>query len=247
MDAAQLYSIDPVTKTGTKLPVTFTGSTSCSGITELTPDVFAVVTGKYSGGKNTAGSWAIWKVDFTSGAPVASLVKTFADSTMFNGLTTLNNDTVLIGEGKGSVIRLTISSGESSTAISDASMAPPSSAPIPLGIDGLRYYNGTVYFTNIFKNTFSKVPVDGTGKATGAITTIWSNNLADDFTFAPDGSIYVAGSGKVLKVAPDGKTISTAFSISSPTSAAFGRTEKDKGTLYVTTSSGSVASVVISS
>jgi hypothetical protein len=56
----------------------------------------------------------------------------------------------------------------------------------------------------------------------------------------------VAGSGKVLKVAPDGKTITTAFSISGPTSAAFGRTEKDKGTLYVT-SSGSVVSVVISS
>ena len=59
-----------------------------------------------------------------------------------------------------------------------------------------------------------------------------------------DGSIYVAGSGKVLKVASDGKTVSTAFSISGPTSAAFGRTEKDKGTLYVT-SSGSVVSVNI--
>ncbi|TVY68894.1 hypothetical protein LSUE1_G009416 [Lachnellula suecica] len=245
MDAAQLYSIDPSTKTGTKL-VTFPGFTSTAGITEVSPDVFAVVAGNYSGsGGNKAGSWAIWKVDLTGAAPKTEVVKRFADSTMFNGLTTLNNDTVLIGEGKGSVIRLSISNGSSSTAIQDASMAPPSSAPIPLGIDGVRYFNGTVYFTNIFKNTFSKVPVDATGKATGAVVPIWTNNLGDDFTFGADGSAYVAGSGKLLKVTADGK-VSTAATISSPTSCAFGRGSADKGILYVT-SSGSVVSVPISS
>lgn len=242
MDATQLYSIDPTTKVGTKL-LTFSKATASAGITEVLPDVYAVVTGNYSAGSNKAGTWGVWKVDLTGTTPTASVVKIFSDSTMFNGITTLNNDTVLIGEGKGSVIRLSISTGDSSTAIQDASMAPPASAPIPLGIDGVRYYNGTVYFTNIFKNTFSKVPVDATGKATGAVVPIFTNNQADDFTFGPDGSAYIAGSGKLLKVTPDGK-VSTFATISGPTAAAFGRTEKDKNTLYVTTS-GSVVSVPI--
>jgi outer membrane protein assembly factor BamB len=246
-DAPELWSLDPSTKAATKI-VTFSDALQSSGITEVTPDVFAVVTGSYSlSGGNKAGSWGIWKVDFTGASPKATKVKIIPESGLFNGLTTLNNNTVLIGDGaKGAVYRLNMSTGEYSIAIQDATMMPPSGAPLPLGLDGLRYRDGWVYFTNIFKNTFHKVQVDATGKATGSITPIWTNSVADDFTFGEDGSAYVATNtkGTVLKVTTDGK-ITTAASAGGSTSCAFGRTEKDKKTLYIGTSSGTVVSVPI--
>jgi hypothetical protein len=245
-DAPELWSLDLSTKTTAKV-ATFTGSTCTAGITEVSPDVFAVVTGNYSqAGGNKPGTWGVWKVNFTGTTPQASVVKMIPESVMFNGLTTLDNDTVLIGEGKGSVYRLSISNGNYSTAIQDAAMAPPSSAPVPIGIDGLKYYSGYVYFTNIFKNTFNKVQVDSTGKAMGAATTILTVQTGDDFSFGPDGSAYIAANGNVAKVTSAGK-LSTVASVASGTSTTFGRTAKDNSTLYVGTSVGSVVSVAISS
>ncbi|OCL04744.1 NHL repeat-containing protein, partial [Glonium stellatum] len=238
MDTNQLWSLDPASKSANKI-VTFSGTSSTAGITEVTPDVYAVIAGNYSfQGGNKAGSWGIWKVDMTGSSPKASVVKIIPESGMFNGLTTLDNDTVLIGDGaKGAVYRLSMSTGAYSIVIQDASMTPPASAPVPIGIDGVRYRNGYVYFTNIFKNTFSKVQVDSNGKATGTITQIWTNSTPDDFTITSDGTAYVASSGTIFKVTSDGKAAKIA-SVASATSCAFGRTEKDKNMLYVTSSSG---------
>jgi sugar lactone lactonase YvrE len=115
-----------------------------------------------------------------------------------------------------------------------------------MGIDGLRYSNGTVYFTNISKNTLNKVSVDATGKSTGQITPIWSNTIADDLWVGPDGSAYVATSSnnKIQKVAPDGK-VSTVASVSGSTACVLGRTDADKNTLYVSTNTGAIAAVKI--
>ena len=243
MDSADIYNIDPAAKSSTKL-TTLTGVTSAAAITEISPDVFAVVGGQYGGaGGAKAGSWGVFKIDVTGATPKVTTIKMIPESVMFNGLTTLNNDTLLIGEGKGKVYRLSVSTGEYSVAIDDATMAPPSSAPIPLGIDGVRYSDGFVYYTNIFKNAFYKVAVDATGKATGTPTAIWTNIQADDMAFGPDGLAYVAASGKVLRVGKDGKT--TTIASVSGTACAFGRSEKDKNTLYVVSGSGTVYSVPV--
>lgn len=115
-----------------------------------------------------------------------------------------------------------------------------------MGLDGLRYANGTVWFTNVSKNSLHKVAVDATGTATGSIATIWSNTFADDLWVGSDGSAYVAtgSAGKIQKVSTDGK-ISTVASVSGSTAVVLGRTEADKNTLYIATGNGLIASVKV--
>ncbi|KAF2199813.1 hypothetical protein GQ43DRAFT_442138 [Delitschia confertaspora ATCC 74209] len=242
-DGSDIYTIDPTSKKATKIG-SLTGATCSAAITEVSPDIFAVVAGKYSGGRNTAGSWAVWKLDFTQATPKITQVKQVPESGMWNGITTLNNDTVLVGDAlKGAVFKLSISTGEYSIAIQDTTMAPPSG--MPMGIDGVRYNNGTLYYTNIFKNSFYKVPIDATtAKTSGAVTPIWTNIQGDDMAFAPDGSIYVATNGKITKVGVDGKA-ATFASVAGATAAVIGRGEGDKNKLYVSQNNGGVSSLTI--
>lgn len=115
-----------------------------------------------------------------------------------------------------------------------------------MGLDGLRYANGTLYFTNVTKNTFHKVSVDATGKMTGSIATIWSNIFSDDLWVGPDGTAYVAtgSANKIQKVTADG-VVTTIASVSGATSCTLGRSEGDKNTLYIATGSGLIASVKV--
>ena len=227
MNSANLYLVDPVAKTS-KTAVVVTGASGLSGIAEVTPDVFAVIGGK-----------GIYKVDFTGASPVATLIKTITEANNLNGLTAFSNDTVLVADaGKGSVFRFNFLTGAYSTAITDPTMAP--SGGIPFGIDGIRYKDGIVWYTNIFKNSFHKVPVDATGKATGAVTTLWTNLMGDDLCFGPNGKIYIATNGKnsIVEVDPAVGKPTAIATVSGSTSCGFGRTEKDKDVIYVGGGSG---------
>lgn len=115
-----------------------------------------------------------------------------------------------------------------------------------MGLDGVRYSNGTLYFTNVSKNTFHKVSVDATGKMTGSIATIWSNTFSDDLWVGPDGTAYVAtgSANKIQKVTADGK-VSTLAAVSGATSVTLGKTEADKNTLYIATGQGLITSVKV--
>jgi streptogramin lyase len=222
MNSANLYAVDPVAKTSSTA-VVVSGATGLSGIAEVTPDVFAVIGGK-----------GIYKVDFTSGTAKATLVKQITEASNLNGLASFNNDTVLVADaGKGNVYRFSISTGAYSVALSDPTMAP--SGSIPFGIDGIKYSDGVVWYTNIFKNSFHKVPVDATGKATGAVTTLWTNLMGDDLCIGPNGKIYVATNGKnsVVEVDPAVGKPTAIATVSGSTACAFGRTDKDKNVLYV--------------
>jgi hypothetical protein len=246
-DAPEVWSVDPVTKVATKI-FTLPGVTCAAGITEIEsePDTFAIVGGNYSAaGGNTAGSWGIFKLEMSNNQPIYLGVKYVPESVMFNGLTTFARGIVLIADGKGLVYRMEMTTGEYGIAAQHVSMEPPTWAPIPLGIDGLRYFNGSIYFTNIFGKTFSKMAVDKTGKGVGGVTTLWNSTQADDFAIGADGSAYVATNSNlgVVKFTPDGK-MSNVSSIAGSTSCAFGRNEKDKNILYITAGSSIVSTIV---
>ncbi|KAF2836480.1 hypothetical protein M501DRAFT_939684 [Patellaria atrata CBS 101060] len=244
-DKAELWTLDPSTKKATKL-ASIAGSTCTGAITEISPDVFAGVVGQFSfAGGNKPGSWSVWKADFTGATPQVSILKAIPEAGMLNGITTLGNDTLLVADAlKGSVYRLSVSTGAYSVAIQDATMTPPAGGA--MGIDGIRYANGFIYYTNVFKNTFHKAAVDMTGKLMGAISTIWSNNSSDDLAIGSDGAAYVAAAGKnqIVKVTADNK-VSTVASAQSPTTVVFGRGATDMNTLYIATSSGSILSVPV--
>jgi hypothetical protein len=112
-----------------------------------------------------------------------------------------------------------------------------------MGIDGVRYANGSIYYTNIFANKFHKLAIDATGaKAGSPPTTIWSNQMADDMYVSPEGVAYVAASGSIQKVTADGKASKFA-TVSSATALARGTSEQDKGTLFIAGSDGTISSV----
>lgn len=124
-DKGELWTVDPVTKQGAKA-VTLGDATCSAGIVEIAPDVFAVVAGQYGmAGGNKPGSWAIWKVDFTSGNPTASVLKQAPESGMWNGLTNFDSDNVLIGDAtKGAIFKMNTKTGDYSIVVQDPTMTP---------------------------------------------------------------------------------------------------------------------------
>ena len=234
MNSATLYAIDAVAKTSATA-LTVSGASGLSGIAEYAPDVFAVIGGK-----------GIYKVDFTSTPPKSSLIKTITEANNLNGLSTFDNSSVLVADaGKGAVYKFNVATGEYGVVLQDATMAP--SGGIPFGIDGIKYRDGVVWYTNIFKNSFHKVAVDPvTAKATGAVSTLWTNLMGDDLCFGPTGKIYVAtnGGNSLVEVDPAVGKPKSVGSVTGSTSCAFGRTEKDKNVAYVGAGQGVFAVTV---
>ena len=234
MNAATLYAIDPVAKTSTTA-LTVSGASGLSGIGEYAPDVFAVLGGK-----------GIYKVDFTVTPPKSSLIKTITEANNLNGLATFDNSSVLVADaGKGVVYKFDVNTGAYAVVLQDATMAP--SGGIPFGIDGIKYKDGVVWYTNIFKNSFHKVAVDpATAKPTGAYTTLWTNLMGDDLCFGPNGKIYVATNSKnsLVEVDPAVGKPTSVGSVTGSTSCAFGRTEKDANVAYVGAGQGVFAVTV---
>jgi len=235
MNSANLYAVDPTAKT-VATAVAVTGATGLSGIGEVSPDVFAVIGGK-----------GIYKVDFNGGVK-ATLVKQIKEASNLNGLAVFNNDTVLVADaGKGNVYKFSMSTGDYSVALTDPTMAP--SGGIPFGIDGIKYKDGVVWYTNIFKRSFHKVPVDASAKATGPVVTLWTNTMGDDLCFGPNGKIYIAtntGGNSIVEVDPkDASPKPTVVAtVAGPAACAFGRTDKDKDVVYIGASAGVFAATI---
>jgi hypothetical protein len=74
MSPGTLYSLDPATRTPTVVH-DFGGSARLFGVTEVTPDVFAVVA-----------STTVWKVDFNQSPPAVSSVATITGTSFLNGI-----------------------------------------------------------------------------------------------------------------------------------------------------------------
>ncbi|KAL1888873.1 hypothetical protein Sste5346_009257 [Sporothrix stenoceras] len=254
LDVPELWSYDPATKAGAKV-AGFTDALSLTGITEVSPDVYAVVTGNFStrGFSVKAGSWAVWAVDLTGTTPKTTQVKLVPESGFFIGIAPLDKNNVLIADAaKASLYTMNLDTSAYSVVLTDASMKAPAQGSLVEGVHGLKYQNGTAYFTNTFGGGFYKVPVtldSATGKVTaGKPTEIAALTMAEDFILAPDGSgsYYVAqpNANSITKISADGKS-SKAATATSCSSVAFGRGANDKNMLYIATTNGAVFSASI--
>ena len=236
MNSANLYAVDPVAKTSSTA-VVVSGASGLSGIAEYAPDLFAVIGGK-----------AIYRVDFTVTPPTSTLIKTIAEANNLNGLSAFDNSTVLVADaGKGVVFRFNVLTGEYAQVLQDAATMAPSGG-IPFGIDGIRYRDGTLWYTNIFKNSFHRVSVGADGRATGAYATLWTNLMGDDLCFGPNGKIYLATNGRNSLVEVDpaaARPAATSIAtVQGSTSCHFGRTERDANVAYVGAGQGVFAVTV---
>lgn len=178
-------------------------------------------------------------------------MKEVPESDFWIGITPLNNDTVFIAEaGKGSIYKMTLSTGDYSVVLSDSSMKAAAGSPISEGIHGIVYRAGYLYYTSTFGIGYYKVKVDpATGETTGAVISIVTIALGnpEGFAIGGDGASYVCDVGKnsIVKVTDDGK-LTNVTAAQGCSSVAFGRGEKDKSTLYISTNGGAVLSATIS-
>ncbi|KUJ15786.1 uncharacterized protein LY89DRAFT_685725, partial [Mollisia scopiformis] len=247
----QVWQIDPFTRTG-ELIYQFPDVTGVAGITEVEPDIFAVAVGNFSleTFKGTLGSYSIWSVDFSKKEVEVKKVTDMPDAQFLNGMTTLptQEHTVLIADSfLGVMYHLDVVTGAYSVAIDNPDFKFNASDSIQLGINGIHYRDGFVYFTNTFLTPLiARIPVHANGSASGPVKPISSNfTTPDDFALDRHGNAWIATdpSNSLVKVTLDGEATVVVGGADETvllggTSAAFGRTVEDWEVLYVTSNGG---------
>ena len=247
-----LYQVDPFSSAPASLVHSFPHAQSTLGITEVQPDIFAVIVGNLSieTFSSINGSYSLWKVDLREAIPnpVVTKITDIPKASSLNGLTlvaplspyVLASDSVL-----GVVWRINYHTGEYKIVLENTLMAPAPGQETELGINGVHTRKRYLYFTNSFQFIFARVPISLEGTAIGPYEVVANIGLSDDFALDKDGNAYIAQDpgGALEKVTPDGKVTVLAGSTNSTilegdTSAAFGRTRLDDNTLYVVTNGG---------
>ncbi|KAH7050025.1 hypothetical protein B0J12DRAFT_699438 [Macrophomina phaseolina] len=236
---AEVLELSPHPKTDSRLVHYFNGSTRVNGISELSPDVFAV----------SANHDTIWTLDLTAGTPKVAQVVTIANASFLNGVTTLDGSagTVLVADsGVGIVWLVDTTTGEYKAVHQDVTMAAATapSSSMALGVNGARYKDGVLYYTNTGKQLFCRVRIDPvTGGAIGPYEVIAEGLSLDDLVPMEDAAFVAGSSAGVLKIFFNGTqevvvSASNSTDIAGATAVAFGRTPEDSDRLYVTTSGG---------
>ncbi|KAH6614994.1 hypothetical protein C7974DRAFT_436941 [Boeremia exigua] len=253
MDRPELYSIKPDTSAA-KLAANLdeqTNAIGLLGITEMAHDVFVIVAGNFSVARRESdpASFSVWEIDFNRGGKCEKVkeVERFPQASFLNGMVTLNRQkqTVLISDSVlGLVWRLNTRTGEYAVVLEDATMtAPEGSSPV-IGINGIRIFGDYLYYVNAQRQLYCRVKIDlSTGMALGPYEVITTEISGDDFAMAADGTAYVTTNAEngLERVTADGQKTLVAGGLNSTvvagaTSAAFGRTRKDKDVVYVVTS-----------
>ncbi|KAJ5951356.1 uncharacterized protein N7479_009769 [Penicillium vulpinum] len=235
LSTAELWEIDPSTPGSAHLVYHFDGAEDADGITELSPDIYAVIATN-----------SVWTIDLTSDetAPKATLIAKLPAGAL-NGIAALDegNAVALTDSSLGVIWYLNIRTGAYEVIHQDETMAANTDMGLLLGVNGLKVVNDYMYYTDSPKQIFCRVRIDThTGRALGPYEVISRNTLGDDFVIGPHGVAYLAGlvGNVVLKVYPNGDHEVIAGSANSTdlmtaTSTAFGRTYKDRNVLYITT------------
>jgi hypothetical protein len=260
--AATLWQIDPSSSGNATLVTRFPGVSGSYGITELQPDLFYVTTGNFSiqTRKSVPQSFSLFEVDMTNfhqlpsggetSLPTPPKIATFADAILLNGLTHVDGQDgfVLAADSyAGEIWKVDVATGSVVTAIKDASMDPSASGAA--GINGLKYQNGFLHYTNTGANLYYRVAINSNGTASAEPEILAQVTKGDDLILDDTGTAYicqqvnavrmVAGNGAEQVIA--GTANSNASFLLGPTAVAWGRLISDQNKLYVTTNGGQSA------
>jgi len=253
---AELHLVNPFTSpTTATLIKAFPNSDSAFGITELSEDIFAIITGFSDLMKGpTVGSSSVWTVGLSpygtgkEAAPIVKKIAKIKKAQFLNGAAALNSATILLADSyAGNVVALDTYTGQYSVVLSDASMSLNGSGPVPIGINGLKMHDGYLYYSNTVQGTLNRVKVNPvTGCAISKFECITSSlSTPDDFAIDTDGSTILAEvpDNRVVKVSVKGVVTPVAGNqnsslVAGVTSVTLGRTRKDRGVVYVGTNGG---------
>jgi hypothetical protein len=227
-----------------------------------TPDIFYTFAGQH--GKT--GTWAVFKFDLTSfdssASPLPIPMQKIADiphATWLNGATMLpQNSTLLIAESKeGQLVSCNTKTGEVGIWLEHELLGKKTTrAPYP-AVNGVQYFRNQIFATNSDRGIIVKLDIVDSGNyVRDSLEAVAENVVGDDLAFDADGTLYNATNpmqtilkfpGIGLSGKDEGRvTIVGGEDVAltqGPTGVAFGRTEGDKTSVYITTTGGLVVPV----
>lgn len=154
--------------------------TGLEGITEISPDVFFVVGGKFHSIANPiSGTFALWQVslagvacppcgiDSSGGQPITTKLMDLPKNIFPNGIVSVQGKSgmILVADSFGSLLRVDLNSKEVNTVAAVPEMSPVPGWPFKIGINGIKIYDGHVYWTNSFAATMYRMPINESGFA----------------------------------------------------------------------------------
>jgi hypothetical protein len=263
LDVPEVWSLDPYTASAS-LVYTFPNATVLLGIAEYEPNVYGIAVGNFSldpiGG--VPGSWSVWSLDVTESTAKGHEITAIPPAVFLNGLIAVKPNghgkhdgfsTLLVADTElGVIYAVDPYTGKYISAITDPSMTPPTPPTPggPGGINGIKFKDNFLYFTSSDRGLFARLPISVAGgtkvSAAGPVETLATRTrFFDDFTLLDDGTAYLTTDpdNSVIKYRPGSglTTIAGGLNqtiVAGATACLFGRTEKDKKVLYVTTSGG---------
>ncbi|MCJ1270153.1 hypothetical protein MMC22_010049 [Lobaria immixta] len=207
LSSPEIFQVDNHGVQPVKLVHTFPDATSCTGIAKLGRDVFYVIAGSLSLNTFNAvpGSWSVYRVDVRHHHPhttkpkpaKVSLVASFPDSVVLNGITVLNKHKkwfLVSDSGAGVVYRLDAKKGKVFKVLEDPLMKPDSPS-FGNGLSGIKIKRDQLYFTNNNQNLLARMTIadNGTSKATAKVVTDVDGPA--DFTFNGRHNVVIAQNG----------------------------------------------------
>ncbi|KAI9710495.1 MAG: hypothetical protein M1820_002631 [Bogoriella megaspora] len=248
LDVPELWLIDPSQPPSSNAQLLFSvpDTLGLTGITEVRPNVFAFLAGNatLTNLEPNPGSYSVWQADFTYSPPAFSKIGDLSDALLPNGATTLSaaDGTILLADSiLGVVYRFDTTTAEVSVVINDTTFAKPPSGV--LGVNGIQYTDGVLYFTNYGAETVGSVPIDSvTGAAIGRFSTT-NTTLPNDDLAVRDEIAYVGDEGdgiwRVDLQTKQTTLLSDDQQLVGTTSVRFGRKwgKEDEKVLYASTSS----------
>jgi sugar lactone lactonase YvrE len=164
------------------------------------------------------------------------------DARFMNGCTPHpDGNSVLACESlTGRILKISTVTAAWSVWLSDSRLCP--SNPQMPGANGIKLKTGHAYISVTDHNQVFRAPIERDGTC-GPLSIHARDLRADDFAFGVSGSVYIAThpANSVVRLAPDGSRVTIggpSEGLVGSTACAFGRTNDDARSLYVTTNGG---------
>jgi hypothetical protein len=266
VDVPELWRLNPSTREA-KLLHNFaeTGVNSLAGITQLQPNLFAILGARFDlvpAPKLYPGSGKVFLADLTdSQKPRFTTAKNISDSLLPNGAATFDKDTIIIADSVlGVLYRLNVFTGALGLVSNDTLLK---STPEQLvGVNGVKVWSPPVssyaegkkeqkylYFTSSAQELFARIPLTPSAAPAGPIEIIAANvgSFFDDFILdSRDGSALAATNtnNTVLRISAEGKVTRVlgsqdSFTVAGATALAWG----ENGEVFVTTAGATINGV----
>jgi putative intracellular protease/amidase/sugar lactone lactonase YvrE len=170
-------------------------------------------------------------------------VHTIPDAIFLNGMTPLTETHYLIADSyKGAIWRIDRIQKTAEIWLHHPRLARSTpDHPFP-AVNGMKIYNNMLYVSNTQRRHLIRIPIHEDYTA-GSPDLFLTNVNLDDFAFDRQGNLYATTHvyNSVVKITPDRQIITIAKAeqgVAGSTAIAFGRTERDRTMIYVTTNGG---------